>query len=201
MIIRTISILCLSFSLFCGEAEAPKLPQSVQSIINKAEATVQKNRVAYDNANDKAFSDTEKQLKSELDKLTKAGKLEEAMAVKKTIETFRTDVVSKVDENAKRKESGDLLGDSENTLKPGKYKSWTAGWSGTIEIQKDGKTIFKSDNVTGELVTKPNEGVCINYSNNWHVYGIVWNNEKKLFVGENRSPTGNFKEPIFYSKL
>jgi hypothetical protein len=147
MIIRTISILCISFSLFCGEAEPEtKLPAAVQSILNKAESAVQKNRIAYDNANEKAFSDTEKQLKGELDKLTKAGKLLEAVAVKKTLETFRVDIVAKIDENSKKKDNGDLLGEDMTSIRGMWKMSFASGATYTLNFMNE--NIVSNTNVS-----------------------------------------------------
>jgi hypothetical protein len=115
-------ILCVLVmgTLMAGE-ETSKLPANVTAIIDKAEQEITKNRFAYDRANDRVFVATEKALQSELDKLTKAGKLEEALAVKKTIESLRTDMVNKVDEEAK----SDLLGvNNVNTSKFLTSRKW-----------------------------------------------------------------------------
>lgn len=100
-------LLTLASLAFAGEA--PALPQAAQSALEKATAAVQANRAAYDKANAKAFEATEKALKAELERLTKAGKLEEAMAVKKAMEGFREEIVAKVDKEAGEKK--DLMGD------------------------------------------------------------------------------------------
>lgn len=102
-------ILFLLAPLCWAAEEAPKHPPAIQAIVEKAEADVSKNRKVYDAANSKALDAAEKALKAELEKMTKAGKLEEAMAAKKMLESVRADVVAKVDEQAR--DNGGLLGD------------------------------------------------------------------------------------------
>ena len=95
--------------------EATKLPPAIQAIVEKAEADVFKNRKVYDAANSKSLDAAEKALKAELEKMTKAGKLEEAMAAKKMLESVRAYVVARVDELA-TKGGGSLLGDDTGTI-------------------------------------------------------------------------------------
>lgn len=102
----------LMLGILMGAEEAPKLPASVTNILEKTEQEITRNRIAYDRANARVLQNTERALQGEMDKLTKAGKLEEALAVKKVLSTVRTDLVNKVDENAKL----DVLGDTRNAL-------------------------------------------------------------------------------------
>jgi len=111
-----ITLLCLSSMMWAAE-ETPKLPPSAQSILDKAERAISDNRGKYDDANKKPLADAEKALKAEQDKLGKAGKLEEALAIKKILDSFRDELVAKVDEKAKGKGGGDLLGDKPKTEK------------------------------------------------------------------------------------
>jgi hypothetical protein len=104
---KTLILSMLALALWAGEA-ADKLPASIQNAINKAEQEVARNRAAYDKANEKPLAAAEKAIQAELDKLTKAGKLEEALAAKKALEGLRESVVAKVDSGAKEKT--DLLG-------------------------------------------------------------------------------------------
>ena len=134
-------LLLIVFSLVSFSAEKPKLFPSVQSIVSKAESEVSKNRTAYDAANDKAFTDAEKALKAELDKLMKAGKLDDAVATKKIIEGLRKNVVVKVDEAA----GGDPLGNVGNYFSNKKWmtdylkgKWWNWNNSGIVGFKSGG---------------------------------------------------------------
>lgn len=101
-----------SFTLANGEEAKSKLSPVAQAAIAQVEKSVSINRRAYDVANDKAFDAAEKVLKTEQDKLTKTGKLEEAVEVKRVLEGLRAAVVAKVDEAA-RNGTG-LLGEPES---------------------------------------------------------------------------------------
>jgi hypothetical protein len=132
LIVAVLSILALPAE------EAPKLPPAAQAILDTAERAIAANRAKYDDANKKPLADAEKALKAKQDELGKAGKLEEALAIKKILDSFRDELVAKVDEMAMEK-AGDLLGD-------GKMKSdWYIGkWGMTgnsawvISLSKDG---------------------------------------------------------------
>lgn len=108
-------LISLTIAAMCS-AEEPKLPANITSILGKAEAAVVKNRNAYDAANEKSFSDAEKSLRTELEKLTKSGKLDDAILVKKVLETFRDSITSKVDSAAKAESQTDLLGNETDPL-------------------------------------------------------------------------------------
>jgi hypothetical protein len=79
---KTALILALIAPLSWAADETPKLPPSAQSILDKAERAISDNRAKYDDANKKPLADAEKALKAEQDKLGKAGKLEEALAIR-----------------------------------------------------------------------------------------------------------------------
>jgi len=102
-------LLLIALTILLCAAEEVKLPSSIQGIITKAEAAVAKNRAAYDAANDKPLNDAEKALKAELEKLIKAGKLDEAVRVKKLLESFRATIASRVDASATKGSEPDLL--------------------------------------------------------------------------------------------
>ena len=140
--ILTLSLLALSLA-FGGEADT-KLPASAQQVLDKAEAAVAANRAAYDKANAKPLADADKALKAEMEKATKAGKLNEALAIQKVLEGLRESVVACVDEKAKAK--GDLLGDTADP-KDVVLGKWKRG-AGTVEFKKNG-TFTDSRNVSG----------------------------------------------------
>lgn len=80
-------ILFLALSLFSAtvhgqQADVGEFPPVKQALTKLREAT-RRNRKVHDDANAKAFAEAEKSLKAEADRLTKAGKPEEAVAVKK----------------------------------------------------------------------------------------------------------------------
>lgn len=118
-------------------AEDPAtLSKDAQAVIATAEKEVVKNRTAYDEANKRPLDAAEKALRQELDRLTKAGKLDEAVALKKVIEGFRDDLVAKVDERAQNR-SDDMLG----------------GASGHILVI-EGKTVTEWDNAAPVQITR-----------------------------------------------
>lgn len=104
---KTLVLAILATLAFAAD---PVLSPSAQAALDKAEASVTANRVAYDKANAVALTNAEKALKAEQDRLTKAGDLEGAVAIRKVIEGFRVDLVTKVDEKAKVEAGKDILG-------------------------------------------------------------------------------------------
>jgi hypothetical protein len=133
--------------------EAPKLPPAIQAIVEKAEAEVSKNQKVYDTANSKSLDAAEKSLKAELETMTKAGKLDEAMAAKKTLESVRADVVARVDEQAK--DNGGLLGDDGVSATPKladwDLRVWQGNWN-TLDPKpfiKQVRTALSFTNNTG----------------------------------------------------
>lgn len=92
LFLALIASLCLAFTARADEPDATKLP-AVRKALDKAEADVRRNRKAYDDANAKAVAEAEKALKDEVDRLSKAGKPEEAVAVKKLQGSLRDRVV------------------------------------------------------------------------------------------------------------
>jgi hypothetical protein len=127
---KTITLLIVvQLAPLWGADEAPKLPPAIQAIVEKAKAEVSKNRKVYDAANSKSLDTAEKALKGELEKMTKAGKLEEAMTAKKMLESVRADVVAKVDEQAKA--GSDMLGEEPGTaITPNGIEFVIAAWVG-----------------------------------------------------------------------
>ncbi len=92
-------ILLLALSLFSANLYAeefdPTKLATVKKTLDKVDADDRRNRNAYNEANEKAFREAEKALKAEADRLSKAGKPEEAVAVKKLIEGLRDRLVGK----------------------------------------------------------------------------------------------------------
>lgn len=148
-------VLCWSY------AEEAALPPSIQNVITRAEAAVIKNRSAYDSANEKAFGAAEKSLKAELEKLTKAGKLEEAVQVKKLMETFRRDVVTKVD--AAAMDDKPLLGAESGDSIMGKLSEISGDWELFINGASKGFVTFKDD---GKVINPWNENWNIDAKSN-----------------------------------
>ena len=103
---RTLILLLSVLTLVLGAVEETKLPSNIQAILEKAEKDATKNRANYDEANKKTLDVSEKSLKAELEKLTKAGKLDEAVAVKKVLEGFRAEIVARVDAEAAKSVGG-----------------------------------------------------------------------------------------------
>jgi len=76
-----------------AEGPDPKKIPAIKRALDKAEVGVRRNRKAYDDANEKTFAEAEKALQEEVDRLSKAGKPEEAVAVKKLLDSFKTSVL------------------------------------------------------------------------------------------------------------
>lgn len=91
--------------------DAHELPTSAQAIVDKAARTIAANRARYDAANNAPLADAEKALKAKQAELAKAGKLEDALAIQKFLEVFRTEVVASVDDRA------NANGDAPETVK------------------------------------------------------------------------------------
>lgn len=83
---------------FCEVSQEPDLPPNIKKIFEKVEDEVAKNRQKYDEANKKVFDKYEKQLRYELDKLTKAGEISTITLIKNEIDNFRTNTTQKVEE-------------------------------------------------------------------------------------------------------
>lgn len=94
--IALIASLCFTLTAKADEPDVTKLP-AVKKALDKAEADVRRNRKAYDDANAKVVAEAEKALKDEADRLSKVGKPEEAVAVKKFAGSLRDRVVVKVE--------------------------------------------------------------------------------------------------------
>ena len=107
--------------------DAYELPTSAQAIVDKAARTIAANRARYDAANNGPLADTEKALKAKQAELAKAGKLEDALAIQKFLEVFRTEVVASVDDRA------NANGDAPETVKVSR-KLLVGKWKRNDEI-------------------------------------------------------------------
>jgi hypothetical protein len=160
--IITLSVLALSLA-FAGEAET-KLPASAQAVLDKAEAAVAANRAAYDKANVKPLAEAEKALRAEMEKFTKAGKLNEALAIQKALEGLRESVVASVDEKAKEK--GDLLGEKQDPkmMLVGKWQMTITRVNGTTSVYPT--EFFENGSVNDNRTATPIVG-------KWQISGNV----------------------------
>lgn len=160
-----IAILAWSTLLLTG-GEAPALPQSIKSIIDKTEKDVAKNRLTYDDANKRVFDATEKLLKVELEKLTKGGKLDDAVAVKNYIDNMKQDILSKIDESTKQDSPESKEAKAVLRAMTGK---WVLVFSGdTIidhQIKKDGTVEAANNSYKGSVIV--NAGKII-FAMEWH---------------------------------
>jgi len=78
------------------EFDNKSLP-AVKRAVDKAIAEVSRNRKAYGEANEKALHESRETILKEVESLTKAGKLEEAVAVKKFAESFGEQVLAEAE--------------------------------------------------------------------------------------------------------
>lgn len=72
-----------------GDTETAPLPPAARRVLDDARQAVEKNRRAFEAANKEALDAAEEALKGVMDTLAKEGKLEEALATKKLLATFR----------------------------------------------------------------------------------------------------------------
>lgn len=142
MIIKAIILVAVCVTVFAGEADT-KLPASAQAVLDKATRDVAVERAKYEAAAGRLLDGTEKALKVEMDKFTKAGKLNEALAIQKVLEGLRENVIATVDEKAKGKE--DLLGEGKADLAKVIMGTWrTSLGNGTIYIKSGGMISYES---------------------------------------------------------
>lgn len=92
---RLLLILLLASATSTAKAEDafdPNKLAAVKKALEKLEADIRKNRKDFDDANAAALAEAEKALKEEVDRLAKADKLEEAVAVKKLAASLKTNL-------------------------------------------------------------------------------------------------------------
>lgn len=152
---------------WAADGDLTKIPPSAQAILDQAEKAIGRNRVAYDDANGKSLADAEKGLKAELEKMTKAGKLEEALAIKKTLESFRDDLVKRVDEKAQQKL--DLLGE------PIAPSAIVGTWKLVYNNPRKTERVIQISNTLSVTVTG---GAGSGTS-----YALEYDSQHKLFIG------------------
>lgn len=123
-----------------GEAES-RLPGGVHALIDKATQEVAKERMKYDAAAKKVTDKLAADLKKEMEKATRAGNLDLALAIQAQIaDVARGTIVATVDEMGR---DGDLLGDDAGVrLPPGEY-TITAKCDDFAEIYVNGKCVIQ----------------------------------------------------------
>ncbi len=137
---------CLAALLLCpagagaGEAET-RLPVAVQALVDRATQEVAKERTKYDAAAKKVTDKLAADLKKEMEKATRAGNLELALAVQAQIaEVASGTIVATVDEMGR---DGDLLGDGPGVrLPPGEY-TITAKCDDFAEVYVNAKCVIQ----------------------------------------------------------
>lgn len=86
-----------------SDEETTPLPLAARRVLEDAEKAVARNRKAFEAANDASLDEAEKALKAVMESLTKDGKLEEALATKKLLATFREQVANAADSSSRPK--------------------------------------------------------------------------------------------------
>lgn len=168
--IKPCALLSMVLALPVGwtaDGESAKLPPSAQAVIDQAEKAVGRNRDVYDDANGRALSEAEKGLKAELEKMTKAGKLEEAIAIKKALESFKEDVVKRVDDKAQKKL--DLLG--EPIAPPAIVGTWKLVYNNPRKTER----VIQITNTLAVAVTGG--------AGTGSTYALEYDAQRKVFVG------------------
>lgn len=75
--------------------QARPMPFTVNKIVDDAVKEVRKNRQSFDEQNSTVLADTKGKLREELDRLTKAGKLDDAIATRALIQSLETTVLDR----------------------------------------------------------------------------------------------------------
>lgn len=143
---------CLAAMLLCpagaGAVEAEtetetSLPVTVQALVDRATQEVAKERIKYDAAAKKVTEKLEADLKKEMEKATRAGNLDLALAIRAQIAKVASGtIVATVDE---MEQDEDLLGDDKKSgvhLAPGEY-TITAKCNERAEIYVNGKCVIQ----------------------------------------------------------
>jgi hypothetical protein len=81
------------------EAGSAQLPAAARRVLEDAEKAIARNRKAFDTANEESLNEAEKSLKQLLERLTKEAKLEEAIATKKLLGSFREQLSGLADDS------------------------------------------------------------------------------------------------------
>jgi hypothetical protein len=86
-----------------GEAGSAQLPAAARRVLEDAEKAIARNRKAFDTANEESLNEAETSLKQLLERLTKEGKLEEAIATKNLLGAFREQLSGLTDDSPGQK--------------------------------------------------------------------------------------------------
>jgi hypothetical protein len=86
-----------------GEAGSAQLPAAARRVLEDAEKAIARNRKAFDTANEESLNEAETSLKQLLERLTKEGKLEEAIATKNLLGAFREQLSGLTDDSPRQK--------------------------------------------------------------------------------------------------
>jgi hypothetical protein len=156
-----------------------KLSYDARQAVEKAEKDILNNKKAFEAANKKSCEAVMKVLKGELERLTKAGKLDEAIAVKKVMEGYSNSLKVAEDVLAREKDimaRTDLLGNV-NAATPKdpneEMKKWIVGkWQVKVN---NGVEFTDEFNVDGSVhrITNNTNGKWT-YDGNTHELKIVW---------------------------
>lgn len=94
---RVVTVMLLAGASWCARAEderdAAPVPPAARKVVEEAEKSLARNRKAFEAANEASLAAAEKALKEVLTKLTKDGKLDEALATRTLLATLRRDLV------------------------------------------------------------------------------------------------------------
>jgi hypothetical protein len=191
--IKTLSLTLLAVLAVAGEADVALSPAAAKAVAD-CEAQIQK-----------AFEVTDKSLRAEIDRLTKAGKAREAHEVKKTLLRFRTDAPNHVNNVAPMPAADDpldLLGDR---AAPDLAKEIQGVWvevggsSGSITITNEG--VKHSGGAKATMTIDKNSSVTLVWENGWKIADLKFNREGKLFLGKNIRPDGTLQGLIALAPL
>lgn len=149
-----ISLLCLAAAFSDEKAKAPELPESIQSMLYRAEGEIGKEKQKFFTATRKVTTNLSSDLKKEVEKATKAGDLKLALTIQKKVDQINNGEFLK----------GLLTGES-NLLKPayldgsGLIGRWTYA-HGTIAINPDSSVEHSAGHKTTiELLPKEKRAV------------------------------------------
>lgn len=108
------------------------LSPPVERILTRAASRVAKNNREIKEANDAVIAEEKKTLEQELDRVTKAGQLEQALAIKKLLESFDEAVMLRAGQKAQNARPAPKL------PKASPVGRWTWPDGGTIDLRADG---------------------------------------------------------------
>ncbi len=142
--LRVAQSVCLLFGvcvspLAGAQEQAVPLPDKAAAIIKVAIDRILENRRTYEAANIKPIVEAEKALRSELERVLKAGNLNGAIAIREAIESLSHTLVMQAED--RYNETQDLLGDTAAVQsRPSPIGRWTSA-NATYEIRRDGEVL------------------------------------------------------------